>query len=99
MLFGVHWQLYGVCALGAVGALFKLHMDDRFELAFARRINPKWSGPWSRVIDMLSWVVLGSLLGTIIMQPVDATQAAITGLGWTGLLGLVPRPTVPQQGG
>jgi len=86
-LFDIEIQFYIASLIGAFTLYFAFCSRNKLNIRVLKYILPKHSNhPLVHLIDSIIISSLGAVLCTIITQPSNFQQAAISGLGWIGLL-------------
>lgn len=82
--------LYVVTLFGAAAVyLLKLHHDFEGSVAFFKKVFPGKSQTFYARVDFFVVSIVGSVIGMIVFQPTNATQALSAGFGWVSSLNVL----------
>lgn len=86
-LFNYDIDLYLVSGIGAFILYFKLLSTDQITLNIIKHFDSKFSKTSiGKLLETIVFVILGSLIGVILIQPENYQQAFTSGLSWTTLI-------------
>jgi hypothetical protein len=78
---------YLATAAGAFLLYFVLKSQKKPVIQFLPHINKEWAETTSgKIFEVVIFIFLGAIVGNLITEPINAKQALVAGLGWTGVL-------------
>lgn len=92
----IHYA-FTVFGAGTAHAL-SLHKDYQGTVNFLTKLFPNRSDTFYYRTDAILSIIIGSIIGYVLTQPLSLNQALIAGLGWVSASNLAVR-RLEQQGG
>jgi hypothetical protein len=88
-LYGSPLDFYLLTAIGAFVLYFYIIKNEaRRAFVILGRLSPRLKkSPFIKLVDALLFCFVGAIIGTIVTKPSTPSNALMTGLGWTALIG------------